>query len=375
MVTIIRSAASSMPEKDLLNEKRTVETRDMDKRKTTAILYALLAAVFYAVNVPVSKLLMRNIGPTTMAALLYLGAGIGIGILSLFNRENREKSERLSEKDLPFVIGMIVLDIAAPILLMLGISYGSSANASLLGNFEIVATTVIALFIFKEAVSRRLWAAIALITLSSILLSFEGVDSFSFSYGSLFVLAATVCWGLENNCTRNISSKSTYETVILKGFFSGLGALVIALIKQETMPDIWHVGAAMILGFVAYGLSIFLYVQAQNVLGAAKTSAYYAVAPFVGAFLSFVVMREQLSWMYFIALIVMLAGSALVVADTLIRHHVHVHQHTFTHTHDGTTHTHTVTHSHDHNHYVTDDKHGHHHNNKELEKLPGAMHI
>ena len=375
MVTIIRSAASSMPEKDLLNEKRTVETRDMDKRKTTAILYALLAAVFYAVNVTVSKLLMRNIGPTTMAALLYLGAGIGIGILSLFNRENREKSERLSEKDLPFVIGMIVLDIAAPILLMLGISYGSSANASLLGNFEIVATTVIALFIFKEAVSRRLWAAIALITLSSILLSFEGVDSFSFSYGSLFVLAATVCWGLENNCTRNISSKSTYEIVILKGFFSGLGALVIALIKQETMPDIWHVGAAMILGFVAYGLSIFLYVQAQNVLGAAKTSAYYAVAPFVGAFLSFVVLREQLSWMYFIALIVMLAGSALVVADTLIRHHVHVHQHTFTHTHDGSTHTHTVTHSHDHNHYVTDDKHGHHHTNKELEKLPGAMHI
>jgi len=364
-----------MPEKDLLNEKRTVETRDMDKRKTTAILYALLAAVFYAVNVTVSKLLMRNIGPTTMAALLYLGAGIGIGILSLFNRENREKSERLSEKDLPFVIGMIVLDIAAPILLMLGISYGSSANASLLGNFEIVATTVIALFIFKEAVSRRLWAAIALITLSSILLSFEGVDSFSFSYGSLFVLAATVCWGLENNCTRNISSKSTYEIVILKGFFSGLGALVIALIKQETMPDIWHVGAAMILGFVAYGLSIFLYVQAQNVLGAAKTSAYYAVAPFVGAFLSFVVLREQLSWMYFIALIVMLAGSALVVADTLIRHHVHVHQHTFTHTHDGSTHTHTVTHSHDHNHYVTDDKHGHHHTNKELEKLPGAMHI
>ncbi len=140
-----------------------------------------------------------------------------------------------------------------------------------LGNFEIAATTVIALFIFKEAVSKRLWAAIALITLSSILLSFEGTDSFSFSYGSLFVLAATICWGFENNCTKNISSKSTYEIVVLKGIFSGLGALVIALIKRESMPGIRHIGAALILGFAAYGLSIFLYVRAQNVLGAAQS--------------------------------------------------------------------------------------------------------
>jgi drug/metabolite transporter (DMT)-like permease len=342
--------------------------------RVKAILYALWAAVFYAVNVPISKLLLREVGPTAMAALLYLGAGIGIGILSLFNKKDREKSKRLSKKDLPFVIGMIVLDIAAPIFLMLGINYGSSANASLLGNFEIVATTVIALFIFKEVVSKRLWVAIALITLSSILLSFEGTDGFRFSYGSLFVLAATVCWGFENNCTRNISSKSTYEIVVLKGIFSGLGALAIALIKREPFPEIGYIGAALVLGFVAYGLSIFLYVRAQNVLGAAKTSAYYAVAPFIGAFLSFIVLKEQLSWMYFIALIVMIGGSALVVADTLIRHHAHMHQHTFTHTHDGTTHTHTVTHSHDHNHYVTDRRHGHHHANRELEQLPGALH-
>ena len=342
--------------------------------KVKAIIFALLAAVFYAFNVPISKILLNNIGPTTMAAFLYLGAGIGVGILSMFNKKDRMNSERLSKKDLPFVIGMIVLDIAAPIFLMLGISYGSSANASLLGNFEIVATTLIALFIFKETVSGRLWAAIALITLSSILLSFEGTDSFNFSCGSLFVLAATVCWGFENNSTRNISSKSTYEIVVLKGLFSGSGALLIAFFRQEAIPGILYIIAALILGFVAYGLSIFLYVRAQNVLGAAKTSAYYAAAPFVGAFLSFVVLKEQLSWMYFIALIVMIAGSALVVADTLVRHHAHEHQHAFTHTHDGTTHTHTVTHSHDHNHYLTDDRHGHHHTSKELEMLPGALH-
>ena len=345
-----------------------------DKRMI-AIGYAILAAVFYAVNVPVSKILLREVGSTTMAALLYLGAGVGIGMLSLFSRNSREKSEPLSKKDLPYVIGMIVLDIAAPIFLMLGISYGSSANASLLGNFEIVATTLIALFIFREAVSKRLWAAIALITLSSILLSFEGTDSFRFSYGSLFVLLATVCWGFENNCTRNIASKSTYEIVVLKGIFSGLGSLLIAFIMRETMPGTGYAVVALLLGFVSYGLSIFLYVRAQRVLGAAKTSAYYAVAPFVGAFLSFVFLKEQLSWKYLTALAVMIAGSALVVVDTLIRQHAHQHVHTFTHTHDGSTHTHTVVHTHEHNHYVTDSKHGHHHSNKELEGLPGTTHF
>ena len=347
----------------------------MDKVKTVAIINALMAAVFYAINVPISKLLLKEAGPTTMAALLYLGAGIGIALLSAFNKNDRNKSERLSRRDLPFVIGMIVLDIAAPIFLMFGISYGSSANASLLGNFEIVATTVIALFIFKEAVSRRLWAAIALITLSSVLLSFEDTGSFQFSLGSLFVLAATVCWGFENNCTRNISSKNTYEIVVLKGIFSGLGALFIAILKREAIPGIIYIAAALMLGFVAYGLSIFFYVRAQNILGAAKTSAYYAIAPFVGAFLSFLFLSEQLSEMYIIALIVMILGSVLVVADTLIRHHAHQHEHSFSHTHDGVTHSHTVMHSHEHDHYVTDERHGHRHSLSELERLPGALHL
>ena len=336
--------------------------------KPRSILYALLAAAFYAINVPLSKLLLQHVGETTMAALLYLGAGTGVGILSLFNRKDRKQSEKLNKSDLPYVIGMIVLDIAAPIFLMLGISKGSSANASLLGNFEIVATTVIALAVFKEAVSKRLWIAIVLITLASALLSFEGTESIRFSVGSLFVLLAATCWGLENNCTRKISSKSTYEIVILKGIFSGLGALCIALIRREPFPAFGYIAAALLLGFVAYGLSIFLYIRAQSVLGAAKTSAYYAVAPFVGALLSFVILRERLSWLYFVSLLVMIGGAALVVIDTLKRHHAHLHVHTFTHTHDGSTHTHTVTHTHDHNHYLSDENHTHHHPVKELER-------
>ena len=341
----------------------------MEKNKLKAIMFAFLAAVFYAINVPISKVLLQHVGPTTMAALLYLGAGIGIGIMSLFNKKDREKAESLTKAELPYIVGMIVLDIAAPIFLMLGISYGSSANASLLGNFEIVATTVIALILFKEAVTKRLWLAIGLITLSSILLSFEGTDSFHFSYGSLLVIMATVCWGLENNCTRELSSKSTYQIVMLKGLCSGLGAMVIALIKRESFPGIGYIAIALALGFVAYGLSIFMYVRAQNVLGAAKTSAYYAVNPLIGALLAFVFLSESLSWMYVIALIVMVIGSALVVVDTLIRQHDHEHQHAFTHTHGGSTHTHKVRHSHVHKHYLTEEKHRHRHSIEELENL------
>ncbi len=333
-----------------------------------AILYAFLAAVFYAVSIPVSKVLLQNVGPTTMAALLYLGAGIGIAALSFLNFHDRKASAPLTRRDMPFVVGMIVLDIAAPVFLMLGIRYGTSANASLLGNFEIVATTMIALLVFKEAVSKRLWGAIALITLASILLSFEGADSFRFSHGSLLVIAATVCWGFENNCTRNIASKNTYEIVVLKGVFSGLGALAIAVARHEAMPSLAHAAAALMLGFVSYGLSIFLYVRAQNTLGAAKTSAYYAVAPFVGALLSFVLLKEGLSWMYLAALGVMVEGVTLVVVDTLVRHHTHPHQHTFTHFHGGYIHTYTITHTHGHDHFGADGTHSHRHPSAVLER-------
>lgn len=285
-----------------------------------------------------------------MAAVLYLGAGIGVGIMYCFHWKKEDKKERLTKKDLPYTIGMIVLDIAAPIFLMLGIKNGTASNASLLGNFEIVATTVIAFIFFGEKVSGKLWAAIGLITLSSIILSFEGIGSFKFSGGSPLVLLATCCWGLENNCTRSISDKSSYEIVMIKGIFSGLGSLTVGLIIGEKLPAIRFALSAMLLGYVAYGLSIFMYVKAQRTLGAAKTSAYYAVAPFIGSFLAFVFIGDKLSLNYVIALLVMIAGTVFVVSDTLLVCHRHMHTHTITHTHDGSTHTHVIEHEHKHSH-------------------------
>jgi len=279
----------------------------------------------------------------------------------LFHIKKEEKAERLTKQDLPYTIGMIVLDIAAPIFLMIGIKMGTASNASLLGNFEIVVTTLMALLIFKEQVSGKLWIAIGFITLSSIVLSFEGSGSFQFSIGSLFVILATCCWGLENNCTRKISDKSTYEIVLLKGIFSGGGSFTIAMVLGEKIPEMIYIAIVMLLGFVAYGLSIFLYIRAQRNLGAAKTSAYYAVAPFIGSFLAFVVNGEKLAVEYFIGLALMLVGTVFVVYDTMINHHLHGHTHTIVHTHNGVTHTHMITHEHEHNHFGNEEGHGHKH--------------
>lgn len=334
----------------------------MTKNKSVvAVIYALLAAVFYALNTPFSKILLNDVPATFMAAFLYMGAGLGVGIMYLFHIKKEDKIERLTKKDFPYTIGMIILDILAPIFLMIGISIGSASNASLLGNFEIVATTVIALLIFKETVSEKLWTAIVFITLSSIMLSFEGSGSFQFSYGSLFVILATSCWGLENNCTRKISDKSTYEIVVLKGVFSGGGSFLIAMVIGEQLPNVKYILFAMVLGFVAYGLSIFLYIRAQRDLGASKTSAYYAVAPFIGAFLTFVVNGEKLTWVYFVALIFMLIGSVFVVYDTMVKYHTHGHIHKIRHTHDGAIHTHVIIHEHEHNHFVKSETHKHNH--------------
>lgn len=203
-----------------------------------AIFYAILAAALYALNAPISKLLLQNVPPTMMAGFLYLGAGIGMAVMGLVRSKtgHGRREMRLTKKDLPYTLGMVVLDIAAPIFLMIGLTRTTAANASLLNNFEIVATSLIALLIFKEKIGKRLWIAIGLITLSSILLSVEDASSFQFSFGSLFVLAACVCWGLENNCTRNLSHSDPLEIVVIKGFGSGIGSVIIGLVIGEALP-------------------------------------------------------------------------------------------------------------------------------------------
>ena len=118
-------------------------------------------------------------------------------------------------------------------------------------------------------------------TVASVILTFEGTGSFEFNIGSLFVFGACLCWGIENNCTRMISNKSSIEIVVIKGTFSGLSSLIVALTIGESIPSVLWIMCVLLLGFVAYGLSIYFYVMAQKDLGAAKTSAYYSIAPFL----------------------------------------------------------------------------------------------
>ena len=336
------------------------------KTKNIAAGFAVLAAALYAINIPLSKLLLTRVQPTMMAAFLYLGAGLGLALHGLVVGKKEEES--LSRKELPYTVGMIVLDIAAPILLMLGLERTNSANASLLNNFEIVATSLIAFFVFREALSRRLVLAIVLVTISSIALSFEGAGSFHFNTGSLLVLGASCCWGLENNCTRMLSDKSSVQITTIKGIFSGLGSLVVALALGENIPGGIWILAVLLLGFVAYGLSINFYIKTQKHLGAAKTSAYYSIAPFLGVVFG-MLLGERPGVEFYVGLVMMLAATGLMMKDTIALQHTHQHTHVHIHEHRHGdrihSHEHTHVHTHTHIHGQDESTHDHAHDNME----------
>lgn len=283
----------------------------MKQEMRKGIMMAILAAVLYAVSSPFSKILLNEMPPTLMAGFLYLGAGVGMSLIAVSRRVRQvENTEiHLSKAEMPYTVAMILLDIAAPICMLIGLNATTAANASLLNNFEIVATALIALVVFKERISKRLWIGILFVTFSSVILSFEDFSSLEFSYGSLFVLLAAVFWGLENNCTRKLSSCDPLEIVLLKGIFSGTGSIVIGLVIGERLMNLWSVIAVMAVGIVSYGLSIYFYVHAQRLLGAARTSAYYAVSPFIAAFLSILIFGQIPEVTYFIALILMAIGA------------------------------------------------------------------
>lgn len=232
------------------------------------IAFAILAAALYAINAPFSKILLNFMSPTLMAGFLYIGAGVGMAAIAIIRKANKSevKESKLTKAELPYTIAMIILDIAAPIFLLFGLNATTAANASLLNNFEIVATAIIALVVFKEKISVRLWIGILFVTLSCGILSFEDISSLQFSYGSILVLLAAVCWGFENNCTRKISTKDPMQIVLLKGIFSGMGSIIIGLCIGERIEALWSIIAVLAIGFVAYGLSIYSYVYAQRLL-------------------------------------------------------------------------------------------------------------
>ncbi|MDR1322779.1 MAG: DMT family transporter [Gracilibacteraceae bacterium] len=335
--------------------------------KRSAVICAVLAAVCYGLGAPAAKLLLADVSPYIMASALHLGAGFGmLAVRAVRSKASKRREARLTRCELPYTAAMIALDIAAPVLLMLGLSLSSSATVSLLNNFEIVVTTLIALFFFKEAVGRRVWIAIALITAASAMLSVEDSESIALSVGAVFVLLACLCWGLENNCTRKLSLRDPLQIVVVKGIGSGFGALALAAFIGESVPSSLYVSLALLVGFVSYGLSIYFYILAQRTLGAARTSAYYAVAPFIGVALSFAIFRETPSATFLAALVIMLAGTYFLAFEKHAHSHAHTsveHEHRHSHDDGHHTHTHEPTapneHSHAHSHESIRHSHAH----------------
>ncbi len=279
-----------------------------------AFMSALASAMLFALCVPFAKLIENNIPSVMMGALLYLGAGFGLLVTAIFKHFNSGLS--LTKKEIPYSICMVILDIGAIIFLMFGISKTTGANASLLGNFELAATMMFAFLIFKESISKKLFFAIILITLASIILVFEGNGSFIFNIGSIFVLLSCICWGLENNFTRLLSIKDTRQITIIKGVFSGLGGLIIALIMGEVFPSIKWMLLTMLLGFFSYGISVCFYIYAQRYLGASKTGAIYSLAPYFGVVFSLIILNEKPLLRFYTALIIMIIATLLVIRDT-----------------------------------------------------------
>ena len=281
--------------------------------KKKYVIAAVLSALLSALNAPFAKLLMTDCDSTMLGAWLYLGAGLGTTIIYLVKHDY---SDHFEKKDYKYLVLMVMCDILAVIFLMKGLSLTSSATVSLLSNFEIVATALIAYLVFKEKISPNLRIAIVLITVAGIVLSLQD-GNFSFSAGGLLVILATLAWGLENNCTKSLANHDPLKVTAVKGIGTGTGSLIIALSIGQRIPGSYDLAMIMLLGFVSYGLSVAFYIYAQRQLGAGTTSAYYALAPFISTILSLVIFREIPGLNYWIGLVIMIVAVYLLNRENL----------------------------------------------------------
>lgn len=342
----------------------------MNRSHIPSVIQALIAALLFGASAPLAKLLLGEVEPIPLAALLYLGSGIGLWGIKLFQRINKQglnDEAQIEKSDFGWLLGAIVAGgVAAPITLLFSLKRTPAATASLLLNFEGVATTLIAFFVFKESISRRAWWAIALITIASIILSINLTAEWGFSLGALGIIAACVLWGVDNNFTRNISAKDPLAIVTIKGVCAGSFSLIMALFLGNNLPAWEVILGALVLGSLSYGVSIVLFIHAMRGLGAARTTTLFSTAPIAGIILSILIFQEFPSWLFNVSLPLMVVGALLLVNDEHEHHHIHemvVHAHS--HSHDDGHHEHehhgkfAKKHSHVHKHEGL--THAHHH--------------
>jgi drug/metabolite transporter (DMT)-like permease len=310
---------------------------------STAIPLALLSAFLFGVSTPLAKLLLASVDPWVMAAMLYLGAGMGLAIVhlsrALLNVPAVEAP--LRRTDLPLLAIVILAGgVAGPILLMFGLARTDAASASLLLNLEGLATMGIAWIVFRENVDHRLLVGAMAILVGAGLLSWQG--SASFDRGALLIAVACLCWGIDNNLTRQLSSADPVQIAMLKGLVAGTVNLTLALTYGASLPSIDLVLSALSIGFIGYGISVALFVVCLRQMGAARTGACFSLAPFAGAVVAILLLGEPLSLSLAIAGALMAFGLWLHISES----HDHEHGHdTLEHEHS---HRHDEHHRHDH---------------------------
>ena len=301
------------------------------------IAYALLGAVLFGASTPIAKLLVGEIGPLMLAGLLYAGSGLGLGSWLLLRRWIRPVPgrPRLAATDYKWLAGAIVSGgVVGPVLLMLALSLTSASTVSLLLNLEGVFTALLAWFVFRENFDRRVMLGMLAIVCGGLVLSWP-TGGISTSLPALAVAGACLCWAIDNNLTRKISAGDPVQISGIKGLAAGAVNLCASAALGATRPALDSVLAAAVVGFFGYGVSLALFVVALRLLGTARTGAYFATAPFIGAAMSFALLGEAPDALFWLAAVLIAAGVALHLFE---RHrHLHLHEalaHAHSHTHD-----------------------------------------
>ncbi|MGH8707260.1 MAG: EamA family transporter [Burkholderiales bacterium] len=312
---------------------------------TRGVLHALCAAALFGASTPFAKLLLGAVSPLVLAAILYLGSGIGLaGWIALRTRlPGREPVAPIPRADWPWLAAAIAAGgVAGPILLMQGLARTDAASASLLLNLEAVLTAAIAWSVFKENVDRRVFAGMAAIVAGGVLLSTDAAPRAGGLVGALLVAAACLAWAIDNNLTRRVSGGDAATLACLKGLAAGVANLALAWALGAPFPAASGWIAAGLLGLLGYGVSLVLFIVALRNLGTARTGAYFSVAPFFGAILAIAMLGERPGMAFGLAAGLMVLGVWLHLSER----HEHLHSHEATeHSHE---HVHDAHHQHTH---------------------------
>lgn len=257
-------------------------------------LLAIAAAALFGASTPAAKAVVSGIDPLMLAGLLYLGSGIG---LTIFRIASGQAGWMFKRADLPWLAAAVVFGgMAGPALLMLGLTTVTGSAASLLLTLEGVFTALIAWIVFREPFNIRIGFGMISIVAGAALLSLGGESGRAVVGGALAISAACLCWAIDNNCTSRISHADAPALAAVKGLVAGIVNVSLALAAGAALPPAGSIALSGLIGLFGYGISLVLFVLALRQVGAARTGAYFSTAPFLGAVLSLVLLREAWSW-------------------------------------------------------------------------------